>query len=58
MYKIQVEGKSWYEFQMILPHELFAAIYHGYREYFFTYIVPSLDVLKKFWRQVKGSGKL
>jgi hypothetical protein len=39
---------------MLLPHELFAAIYHGYREAFFSYLVPSMDRLKEFWKAVEG----
>ena len=50
----KVEAEFNFDMQMILPHEMFAVIYHCYRDYFFTYIVPSMDVLKKFWDQVRG----
>ena len=39
---------------MILPHELFASLYHNYRDAFFSYVVPGLDVLADFWDSVKG----
>jgi hypothetical protein len=43
---------------MILPHELFAIIYHYYKDYFFKYIVPGVEILKKFWKQVSGCARL
>lgn len=39
---------------IIWPHEQFANVYHYHREAFFTYFVPSMDTLHKFWEQVKG----
>ena len=47
---------DWFEGQatMILPHELFASIYHHYRDAFFTYILPGFDELHDFWECVKG----
>ena len=50
----KVEKPFNFDMQMILPHEMFAVIYHCYRDYFFKYIVPSMAVLKKFWSQVRG----
>ena len=47
-------GEFHHYLDMILPHEMFATIYHCYRDYFFKYIMPGMDVLKKFWDQVKG----
>ena len=43
------------ETSMVLPHELFSALYHHYKEAFFTMILPSYDVLQSFWEQVAGS---
>ena len=40
---------------MVLPHELFAAIYHGYRSAFFEFLVPSMERLEEFWSSVKGA---
>ena len=50
----KLEKQFNFDMQMIWPHEMFAVIYHCFRDYFFTYIVPSMDVLKKFWNQVRG----
>lgn len=41
---------------IVWPHELFAHVYHYHKDAFFTYFVPSMDVLAKFWDQVKGDG--
>jgi hypothetical protein len=40
---------------ILLPHELFAALYHNYKTAFFENVVPGgKAVLKEFWTQVKG----
>jgi hypothetical protein len=39
---------------MILPHELFACIYHNYPHAFWKYIIPSSTALLEFWDAVKG----
>ena len=39
---------------MILPHELFAALYHHYPVAFRNYVCPSTDAIKSFWDSVKG----
>ena len=40
---------------MVLPHELFAALYHHHREAFFTHIVPGTDAIQNFWKATAGS---
>jgi hypothetical protein len=50
----KVEKPFNFDMRMILPHEMFAVIYHCYRDYFFKYIVPSMATLKIFWSQVRG----
>jgi len=40
---------------IILPHELFASIYHHYKEAWRLRVCPSEAVVSKFWRQVSGS---
>lgn len=39
---------------IVWPHELFANLYHHHNAAFFTYMVPSLEILKNFWGQVRG----
>ena len=50
----QIAGKIFPSTHMILPHELFSCIYHYYPTAFFTYILPSTDILESFWDSVKG----
>ena len=50
----QIAGKRFPSTHMILPHELFSCIYHYYPTAFFTYILPSTDILESFWDSVKG----
>ena len=40
---------------MILPHELFAAIYHNYKKAWTLRICPSSAELRKFWDSVSHS---
>ena len=40
--------------EMILPHELFSALYHFYPASFFKYVVPGKEILQSFWDSVKG----
>jgi hypothetical protein len=52
---LQVKTKSWTENMLVVwPHEMFATLYHFHRAYFFKYVMPSVDEVKKFWRQVEG----
>ena len=50
----KVLGTTMKDTPMVLPHELISFIYHNYKDAFFTYIVPSTDILATFWRSVKG----
>ena len=40
---------------IVWPHELFSNLYHHHRDAFFTYMVPSLEILKDFWGQVRST---
>ena len=40
---------------MILPHELFAAIYHCYKKAWVNRICPSRARVEKFWESVNGT---
>ena len=40
---------------IVWPHELFANLYHHHNAAFFTYMVPSLEILKNFWGQARGA---
>ncbi len=54
---LQVKGTGrLYEddMDMILPHELFACLFHFYKEAFFKFVVPAVDVVKRFWNSVAG----
>jgi hypothetical protein len=50
-----VFGVSCADSGVIWPHELFSALYHQFRDLFFTYIIPSMSTLHDFWDQVRGS---
>jgi len=39
---------------MILPHAMFSALYHQYKDKFIEYVLPSLELLAQFWDAVKG----
>ena len=39
---------------IILPHELFAALYEHYHAAWTMYICPSVESIKSFWKSVKG----
>jgi hypothetical protein len=39
---------------MLLPHELFSSLYHNYKDFFFSYVLPGFDVLESFWNAVQG----
>ena len=39
---------------VLLPHEVFANIYHRFPMYFKKMFVPSADKLKEFWRRMAG----
>jgi hypothetical protein len=43
---------------IIWPHEFFANLYHCHRDAFFKYMVPSKEILHKFWRSVQGGRAL
>lgn len=36
------------------PHEVFSMMFHLHNEAFFTYIMPSVDIIRNFWNSVKG----
>ena len=36
------------------PHEVFSMMFHLHKEAFFTYIMPSVDIVRSFWNSVKG----
>lgn len=40
---------------MMLPHELFASMFHNYKDAFFTYIIPDDDAVASFWKSVQGT---
>ncbi|HIF94878.1 MAG TPA: hypothetical protein EYQ60_17410 [Myxococcales bacterium] len=40
---------------MILPHELFAALYHYYPQAWLDRICPSAETCRRFWGAVRGS---
>ena len=42
------------DMDMILPHELFACFFHFYKEAFFRFVVPAVDVVERFWKSVAG----
>ena len=42
------------DMDMILPHELFACLFHFYKQAFFRFVVPAVDVVKRFWDSVAG----
>ena len=42
------------EMDMVLPHELFACLFHFYKEAFFRFVVPAVDVVERFWKSVAG----
>ena len=44
--------------KMLFPHEMFSALFHHYKEAFFTFIIPSLDTLAAFWDAMKGESFL
>ena len=39
---------------MVLPHELWARLFHFYKDAFFRFVVPALDVVERFWNAVAG----
>ena len=44
-----------HDMHILLPHELFSAMYHKYKAAFFEHVVPGgKQVLIDFWNQVKG----
>ena len=52
---LQDKLSSWTEnMLLLLPHEVFATLYHSHRSYFMKYVMPSVSEVVKFWRQVKG----
>jgi len=52
--KHTVLGFMHFDLHMILPHELFSAIYHCYPKAWNNFIYPGAETCKKFWRQVQG----
>ena len=50
----KVCGEQLVSFECLWPHAFFATLYHEYKEHFFSYVVPSLDRLREFWRTQKG----
>ena len=42
------------DMDMVLPHELFACLFHFYKEAFFRFVVPAVDVVERFWKSVAG----
>ena len=42
--------------ECLWPHAFFAVLYHRYREHFFTYVIPSFDRLRAFWKSQRGDG--
>ena len=50
-----VLGRFWKQVPMLLPHELFSAIYHHYPAMWKKIVYPGQEVCKKFWKAVEGS---
>ena len=50
-HKLLGTGNPWFPF--LLPHELFACIFHRYPKAFFKYIAP-IGEIKRFWTEVAG----
>ena len=39
---------------MVLPHELWARLFHFYKESFFRFVVPAVDLAERVWNAVAG----
>ena len=37
------------------PHELFSNMYHFYSSHFFTYVMPGVERIRKFWSSQVGN---
>jgi hypothetical protein len=42
------------DMDMVLPHELWARLFHFYKDAFFQFVVPALDLVERFWNAVAG----
>ena len=51
--KIPLKGFPHSMQYFLLPHEMFACIYHNYKNLWNTAIVPSVDRVKRFWRSMR-----
>ena len=43
---------------IVWPHELFAALYHHYRDAFFMFLVGSASAVMSFWECVRGGARV
>ena len=53
--KHNVLGRFWRDIPLLLPHELFNAIYHFYLDIWRRIVYPGKDTCKKCWNAVRGS---
>ena len=42
------------DLDILYPHELFAPLYHNYRDKFITELCGETGVVQRFWEQVRG----
>ena len=56
-FRTTIETVNWLLSSLVLPHVLFANIYHNFRDRFLQHLCPSRERLHQFWNNMAGTAQ-